>query len=213
MFKSFFTLLLSFALLAIFGLPANAAVQIPLLLIVNDSNPDAVTFTATTNDPLNSDSTHVFYDGIDLMSFFTTPVAPLPTNLTPTVTATGLTTDIDATPVYDSSYVDHVSGSEVDFNLYTLTAAALTDAEDFSVDSQAFTSMATVDLSDFTSLLPSSGYGELFAGYSGQNDPNDENALVFLGDYEVIPEPSQWSLLLLGALGLFSFRRLRARAS
>jgi hypothetical protein len=210
--KLFYLLILSAVVLMGSTFPCRAAeVNTPdFLLIVNDSNPYAVTFTAATSDPLNPDSNHVFYDGIDLAGFFTTAVASLPTNLTPTVTGTGLTNDIDAAPVYDSSYIDHVSGTEVDFNLYTRTMAALTDAEDFAVDAQAFTGAATVDLSDYASLLPGFGStGELFAGYSGQNDPNMENPLVFIGDYEVIPEPSQWSLLLLGAVGLVFFRRFR----
>ena len=203
--------LLSLALLAASNSSTQAAnVVLPVLLIVNDSDPSAVTFSATSAAPFTSDSTHFFYDGIDLMSLFSDPVAPLPTNLTPSVTTTGLTTLSDDKDAFDSSYVDHISGTEVDFNLYTRTTAAQTDAEDFSVDSQAFTGTAIVDLSDFASLLPASGIGELFAGYSGQYNPSIENPLVLLGDYEVVPEPSQWSLLLVGAAGLFALRRFRA---
>ena len=209
----FYPLFLS-TLLSVAGFTSARAVSnIPapdFLFIINDSDPGAVTFTATVNNPINSDASHVFYDGIDLMSLFTNPVASLPTNLTPIVTGTGLTTFIDGTPVYDSSYVDHVSGSEIDFNLYTRTIAALTTTETFDSTQQAFTGTATVDLSDYASLLPAYGaIGSVFAGYSGQNDPNSENPLVFLGDYEVIPEPSPWSLLLLGAVGLVVIQRLR----
>jgi hypothetical protein len=182
-------------------------------LIVNVSDPSAVTFSGTLADALNSDTTHTFYDGIDLMGLFSSPAASLPNNLIPTVISTGLTTEANASPVYDSSYIDHITGgNEVDFNLYTRTMAALTTTETFSSSTQrqALFGTAIVDLSDYASILPAYGTtGEVFAGYSGENDPDAENPLVLIGYYDVIPEPSQWSLLLLGGAGLLVARRFR----
>ena len=36
-----------------------------VLVLINDSNPDAVTFTATANGPIADDTSHTFNQGVD----------------------------------------------------------------------------------------------------------------------------------------------------
>jgi hypothetical protein len=194
------------------------------LLIIDDSNPDAVTFTYTDYNPFRSDSAHTFTQGIDLLNFF----APNTLGSDVFDTFGTLTTFLDGAPDYDASSSDNVTGDYQDLNIYAGFFDPLNGStENFSTSSPAFTGTATIDLSDeAANLLPAGTIGDIYAGFSGELSkglPEEEivpNAqaiggyITFLGDYEIIPEPSQWSLLLLGGAGLLVMRRLRAaRAS
>jgi hypothetical protein len=194
------------------------------LLIIDDSDPSAVTITATDYNPFRSDTSHEFVDGVDLTNFF----AP---NLTPKFTQffdTGdgdLSTSLDQFPSFLQGELDEFTGDSQDLNLFAETL----DTENFNVNDPAFIGSSAFDLSSMSAyLLPAGTIGAIYAGYSGDLplptvtsdslfSPDAQalsGYLMYLGDYEIVPEPGQWTLLLLGAAGLFSFQRFRSsRAS
>ena len=197
------------------------------LLIIDDSNPSAVTFTATDYNPFRSDSSHYFTDGIDLENFFSdNSLGQDNFNTSGT-----LTTFLDGTPDYNMSHSDDVTGGydNSDYQDLNIWASAddVSPLQHFSTSSQAFSGTATIDMTaEAAYLLPVGTIGSIFAGYSynlpktGESDGpafdtvGEDNFLMYLGDYEIVPEPSQWTLLLLGAVGLFSLHRfLSTRAN
>jgi hypothetical protein len=192
------------------------------LLIIDDSDPSAVTITATDYNPFRSDTSHDFADGIDLLNLF----APNSIGTDYFGTSGTLTTFIDGEPDFNDSHSDDVTGDYQDLNLYFLGDSG-SNTENFSTSSQAFTGTTTVDLSDeAANLLPAGTIGAIYAGYSGDLGSSlSEGAIstadvfggtyiMYLGDYEIVPEPGQGALLLLGAAGLLAFYRFRAsRAS
>ena len=225
------------------GLSSRALAVTPYvtpLLIINDSDPSAVTFTYTDYDPFRSDDVHTFSDGIDLENFF----APnSDEEMYFDNTSGNLTTFLDGTPDYNYSHSDDATGSytepiivgdpnsgeTVDFQDLNIYSSVDEDnpTENFSTGSQAFTGVATIDLSsEIGNLLPAGTIGAIYAGYSGDLPSNDieslseftsldtsnglgDTYLMYLGDYEIVPEPSQWTLLLLGAAGLIAVRRFK----
>jgi hypothetical protein len=188
------------------------------LLIIDDSNPSAVTFTATDYNPFRSDTSHDFADGIDLLNFF----APNSLGEDTFNTSGTLTTFLDGTPVYDQSHADNVTGDFQDLNVWS-DSESDSNPENFSTLSQAFTGTATIDLGDeAANLLPAGTIGPIYAGFSediggfetedalSNADVSPDSFIMYLGDYEIVPEPSQWSLLLLGAAGLIALRRFKS---
>jgi hypothetical protein len=198
---------------AIFAVEAHAAPVSDFQLIINDSNPNAVTVTATGTDPFEPDSAHNFNEGIDLLNFFSTPSTSVGL---PSFTSSGdLTTGANGSPTYVDAGVDNFTGRYVDLNLFNDGSA---DPETFQSGTAAFTGTEVYDLIDLASVLPTGiERGPILAGFSGDTNGLEGDSmtdlagfLTYIGDYEVIPEPSQWSLLLLGAASLVAVRRLRA---
>ena len=181
-----------------------------VLITINDSNPAAVTFTATGNAPGVTDASHLFSQGLGFAGFF---AANPSLGFFPTVTATStsLTTGVDGTPDYTGAQSASFSGSSTDdLELF----AGSGNTEHFSTGSSAFTGTATFNFASSTffspNLLPAAGTtGQLVSGDGASFIPF-QTAPVVLGTYQVaaVPEPSQASLILLGAAAL-TFTRLR----
>jgi hypothetical protein len=186
-------------------------VKAQYLLTINDSNPDAVTFTGTGAAATASSSGSTYADGLLLDGF-------APTNLFfPSVTDTGssLVASVDGTPDYTSLQSGSsagVSGIQISG---TNLAPSNANTEDFVVGSPAFTGTATFDLAGttFSLVLPANGsVGNIYTypAYFSFTSP------VLIGTYVVnntaaTPEPRTMALLLAGALGLLGFMRARSR--
>lgn len=212
-----FPLLTLVSALACFPAAARAQLGQSILITVDDTDPAAVTFTATTNPSLASDSSHNTSDGVDLTVFFTAEEDDLDTS----VTTAGLTTFVDvASSPFDTAAPDSLSGSLVDLNFFTNgdTASPMT----FTEGTQAFLGQIVVDLSAAGSALPAAGYiGNIYSGYNnvGIGPPPEElqtvDAItnqVLIGQYIVVPEPGPGILMLVGggALAALGWRGRRS---
>ena len=188
------TLRISFYLSILFltGLFASR-VNAQILITIDDSNPAAVTFTATGNDPSVSDATHLFSQGIVFANFVTTA------HLIPSITATSasLTTGVDGMPFYDEAQSGSITGTFADLQLSTTSAAT----ENFNAGTAAFAGVSTFDFSANSAFLPAAGFsGALYAGSNQIFSP----AAVVIGSYQVVPEPSSWALIVVGAIALLA---------
>ena len=189
---------------------ACAGATEPILLTINDSNPSAVTITATGSDAALDATGTTANDGVDLLQFFSTDEFGnlFGQDLTGTLTADGV-----SVPFNDVNVDDYSTGGGtpyVDLELYVDNGSpGETDTETFSTSSSAFTGTWTIDFSSLgidSSALPTAGSeGNILSGYYG--DPG-----AVIGSWEVasaVPEPSTVSSLILGgvALCVFMYRR------
>jgi hypothetical protein len=187
-----------------------------VLLIVNESNPNLITITATGAVPENSD-TDSFFNGIDLLNFYTSDASYTGAS----APSSTLTTGVASTGIYDTVYSDTVysdtvtpsdSGAYLDLNLYSGSSS---DNETFTSNTPgpgvaAFTGAITYTAVTSPYHLPTPGLtgldGTVIAGYSGDD-------YVTIGTYDVvIPEPGTWALLLGGLACLFGIQRFRKLA-
>jgi hypothetical protein len=176
------------------------------LITVNDSNPNAVTFTGTGADATGSSTAaNTYAAGLILTGF--TPgstlgfVPALPTPLS----TSSLVALLDGTQDYD----DAQSGS----NGIEIYGSGNGSQEDFVAGSPAFGGTVTFNLNNatFPFILPVDGtVGNIYADTNGFSGPP-----TLIGTYVVnntaTPEPSQLALLLAGGLGLLGVMRARAR--
>ncbi len=174
-----------------------------VLLIINDSDPSNVTITATGAFAFTNDSSTNENEGVDLLEFFTAPVAILPPG---SPASPGLSPTGDGP--YTQWQADDYSGSLVDLNISTDTSGP--ETQTFTTTSPAFTGSATLDLSSFSADLPSLGSSGLIV--SGNSNNNGD----IIGDWEVedvpVPEPSQYGWgVLLATLGFVTWRRFSGR--
>ena len=199
-----FTMKLSIFFLLFTGLMSSVHGAVPdFLLIVNDADPAAVTFTATTNDSFIADSIHTFNAGITLTDFLTSADS----GLVVSGTTSSLTTFLDGTPVFGMAVSNNLSGSFVDLNIYTASnVSGQGNTMNFAASSQALTGAAQFNLSSDAARLPANGtIGSLYAGYQGFR-----NAPVLIGNFMVVPEPSQLVWLVIGGMMYVLFRRTRS---
>lgn len=184
-----------------------------VLLVVDVSNPAAVTITATGGLPSANDpgpaGTWTF-DGATLLEFFTADAGgdaggafASGSDLKPTASINaynGWITDFFSTGGVDGT------GEFFDLNLYY--SEFVEDPQDFDTAQRAFSGAATVNLSALSALLPAAGAtGEILAGYSDFAGP-------VIGEWAVVPEVSpgaQAAVFGLGA-GALLFLRRRQRA-
>ena len=182
----------------------------PVLLTINDSNPSAVTITATDLNPIVDATGNTANDGVDLLQFFSADEFGnlFGQDLTGTLTASGV-----SVPFNDVNVDDYSAGGGtpyVDLELYVDTGSpGATDTETFSTGSSAFTGTWTIDFSSLGidgSALPAAGSGgNILSGNFG-------NPGAVIGSWEVasaVPEPSTVGSLILGgvALGALMYRR------
>lgn len=173
-----------------------------IVLIVDVSNPNAVTFTSTTSFATSgtvfapSDSS----DGVDLLGFFKSDVGVLPsgTFLSSSLTPSG------TSGAFNNWSPDNQSGSTRDLNLWNSVGGAGSMQFDSSV--RAFTGQASINMAllGYTSFLPSAGAsGNILNGYSAINDGNT------IGQWSVVPEPQTYAMLAgLGLVGFATVRRM-----
>lgn len=182
--------------------------SLPVVLTINDSNSADVIFTATSANSFASDSSHPFFEGIVLASFYTA----VPTNNLMNAVAQNQLLPFGNLPNtgsdhYNSYALDSISGSARDLNFFS----AGSDDQIFTSGIQALTGADIIDYSftspDGASLLPAPGTkGYLYSGFSSGD-------AVIIGSWAVVPEPSSTNLLAAGlVLGVLTARRSNKRA-
>lgn len=190
------TSLASLVFTAILVAPANATAAILLAIDVSDSN--AVTFTATGERPSSSTSSKKFIDGITLGEFFRIE----PESSSFTISGTLTPAFFAGSPSYTRLALVGAS----DLNIYVNSANPQSGSSQFfQTGVAAFTGSFTVDMSSIAYSMPLAGtQGTLHAGYGG--------SVVAIGNWSaVVPEPGQWELGALFGVGLLAFRALRGR--
>jgi len=171
-----------------------------VLLVIDDSNPSNVTFTATANTPSASGVTN-YAGGLILSDFFSAGVTG-PFSFA--ATSTTLTSTI---PDLDSYYVSARTGSFLPLNPYnflTLIGTGLYDGPlNFEPGTVALNGSASFDFSgsSLEALLPAAGSN----GYLDINSPFNGTTI---GQWSVIstPEPRSWILAIAVVVTLVGLR-------
>jgi len=173
-----------FAALAVVAMAFTARSMGDVLLEINDSNPNAVTITATGNfSSINATGISDGH-GVDLLEFFTS-VAPRGG-----FDYSGSLAPNSVPESYDTLYVNDDSGTPSDADIFNYNGAGYY-AQNFSTTAPAFTGTATVDFSSVASLLPPGGdSGNILDG-------NSVSSEGVIGTWYVVPEPSTYALLFI----------------
>ena len=175
-----------------------------ILININQVNPSAVTFTATSaNSAANSSVINLY--GVDLISYFTTAPAVAAASVTGNLTPSGTTAPF--TEWIPDNFLG--AGKYVDLNLYNTSNP---QTQVFSTSVQALTNTATINLSSLLADLPSTGASGNI--YSGNIHSPGQNWLI--GKWTVVPEPPVEAQMALGAMvlaGLAFVRRARRAAA
>lgn len=168
------------------------------VLVVDISDPSAVTFTATANFSQTNSSLNIGFAGFTIQNFLATP-ASIPSStlgigdLSPTGSSfiySGI-----GTFNYEANNGNFVAAN--DLSVFSNNGAPGPDSQTFSTGSRAFNGVLTIDLSTWASSLPAAGAtGDVISGYlmSGTADHGE-----IVGQFVVVPEPGS---ALLGGLGL-----------
>lgn len=193
-------LLSSLAGLFLLAAPAQAFT----VLVIDISNPAAVTFTSTGSVSLVDSSLNMSLGGFSIQNFFATAVwaDEIATgNLHPT----GSPYVYSGLGTFDYEGGTGFFGSSNDLSIYSNGGASTTElSQVFSTDSSAFNGVMTVNFSEFASSLPAAGTaGNVRAGYL----IGELGHTGIVGEYIVVPEPSAVLLGGLGALALLKRRR------
>jgi hypothetical protein len=193
-----------------FGANASSGISgIPILLTIDDSDPSAVTLTATTSNSYSVDNGNRASTGVDLLGFFGTDEQGISTGRFSGGNLQGGNDGVS----YDSLVSDNYStggGLYYDLEVYLSGASAGSgNIETFSTNLPAFSGTWTVDLSSLgvnAADLPVAGSeGSIISG-------NNANSGAYLGEWQVlpVPEPAPASLLALGAtMAWVAIRRQR----
>ena len=196
------------AMLAAGHFPANAEV----VLLVNVSNPSAVTFTATSAfSAINSSST-VNFDGITVMSFLTsTPSGHAGEQFTTSTLRPSNLASSDAYTGYQTDFPFPVPG--VNLEMYNNGGTA---TQVFSTTAAALVGqfVADLDAGGYTAYLPIVGAtGDVIAGYPGSSGGVIGTWLVTSSSAvpEIDPATGSSALsLVAGVLAMIEQRRRRA---
>ncbi len=181
------------------------------ILLIDDSNPDAVVITATTGTATATQDIGLS-DGFELLQFFTQSTGQnynVTANAGSTLTGIGLTAPDVVTNAFGDDYT--LGEGYVDLNLFNPNS---NENLDFTQGNQAFTGTLVLDLHG--EALPTNGStGTVQTGF--YDDGNNAGVPVTtIGTYEVVnptvtaPEPSTWMLIGVSLLGWVIYRlRLR----
>lgn len=173
--------------------PATAQI----LLSINDTDPSAVTVTATGLDPSVNNNTTTANIGVDLLSFFTVDEFNMTFGQDLSGNLEGGGTGVMYNDVYSDNYSTAGSGASYDMELYVdFGSPGQANTQTFSTTQPAFTGSWTIDLSSLgvqASALPAAGTeGNILAGYSG-----DVGAVIGTWQVQPVPEPAAAGLLAL----------------
>lgn len=204
------TVALGLAFILGMGLEESFATS-PILLTINDSNPSAVTITATGLNPTVNDTGRTANDGVDLLSFFNQDEINMTAGqFLPNSTLKGGSLVLSYNDVWSDNY-STTGGTFKDLSLYIdISSPGSTDPENFSVSQPAFSGSWTIDLSGLgvsSIALPTPGStGQILSGDS-------VNAGSIIGQWQVapVPEPTTGSLLFIGSAAGLLFCRRRTR--
>ena len=206
--STFSSLVLALAATAVFALPSSLHAgepppisldDLPVLLTIDLSDLNQVTFTSTGENSWASDSGHDFNLGLTLVDFFSSP-------------QNGSTALGDQTlyPVGNGSVYNYDSYYILDFiNISNRTSLNLykdgdyTDYQSFTQGSPALTGMASINLNAFAASLPGAGQkGYLYAGSTSDN-------ATLIGAWAVVPESSTTTFLFISAALLLLLSRVK----
>jgi len=171
---------------------ASANIQIE----IDISNLNAATLTATNGLSLINSNSSTFADGLTLKDVFSVDASGFLFSFSGSTLSTSL--DAEVYSNYD------VFGKDLNiFNLYIEgPESPLPSLQNFSVNSAAFGGSATADLSAF--FLTPGTTGDILTGGLGGGD--------LVGQWQVVPEPGHYGLLL-GFVGVaFAARRQLLRS-
>jgi hypothetical protein len=178
------------------------AAQAQILLNIDVSPTGTVTIIATDNASVADVAAgNDFFDGVDLLNFFTNDVGFGPVGGTIQSTLTTGTGSL----TFDSAYGDTYGFGDAarDLNLYASNGSGV--PETFSTGTAAFTGTFTIDLSGDLGALPTANAsGSIISGANGVGTDTP------IGTWQVViaPEPSVWMLFLAGLLLLVLYRRV-----
>lgn len=186
---------LTLASCGLFALPAHALMP-TFNLVIDVTNPSAVTFTATVENGYGNGSALVnFSGGITIENFFSTDQdATDGLAISGDWTARGTTTAYDQLVTFHYGSPDVVLGDDLSIYVNNLQNTQL---QSFITGASLFTGTSTVDFTDYA--LPEAGsWGAIYIGYQP-----DQGGLI--GYWTVvtsqIPEPSTGAALAgVGAL-------------
>ncbi|WP_367872844.1 PEP-CTERM sorting domain-containing protein [Luteolibacter sp. Populi] len=194
-----------------FGISLFTAIsaQAATVLVVDISNPAAVTFTSTPNFSQTNSSLNIGTAGFTIRNFLASP-ASIPSstlglgNLSPT----GSTFVYSGMATFSYEANDGNFTSANDLSVFSNGGGPGAASQVFSTGTRAFNGVLTIDLSAYVSSLPAAGVtGDVISGYflSGTADHGET-----VGQFVVIPEPGS---VLLGGLGflILGFRRRSIR--
>lgn len=182
-------------LLGIIALTLSAAIsQAAVLIQVDISNPNAVTFTATSATPLVDDNTVSMFDGFYLQSFLQ-----------------NADNDFDIDVLSPSSFALGTNPDELYYAFTTLGLASLNIyggdselAQVFTTSTPAFTGSFTITFPFVAGSLPTVGtIGDIRVGYS-----SGEGAVIGQWEVVAVPEPTTWALIgVAGVIVAISMQR------
>lgn len=204
-FKTF--LLLSISVL-VMVLNKVSAQDYPVLLIVDDSNPSAVTITAAPNAPMVDYTNCIANDGMDLFGFFTANAWANGVwhwaDTSYSLTANGVGYPYCTAEPDDFSDNQGASGF-IDLNIYIASFdSGHTNMQAFLTSQPAFTGSLTIDFSSLgvASLLPAPGT----SGYVVTSDHLYPQYAKIIGKWEVpLPTINILSPKISGTNFSFSF--------
>jgi hypothetical protein len=173
--------------------------QAAVLLIIDISDPHAVTFTATGAHAQNDDDESFLLEGISLIGFFQASVSDSTLYYLSSSSLRAPEGDFPYSTLTSINFFDPVSSEYFDLSIFYDAFSE----QGFSTSAPALTGSAVADLHDWIAHLPAPGTtGNIYSG----------DGIMFtgpmIGQYSVIPEPSAAGLLL-GAALLAGWRRRR----
>jgi hypothetical protein len=182
-----------------------------VLLVVNETDPSAVTITATGAASSASVST-TFFDGFDLLNFFNQDASQGGADPNVSTLTTG---DSSTGPIFNNDYSDDESTTAdgnppyYDLNIYVSSPtnagqpAPGNPTETFTSGSTAFIGTMTINLSAYS--LSGASTGIVYGGTSF----DDAGSANDIGTYVLeAPEPSTYAMMLGGLVVLgFCVRR------